>query len=113
MPVLVDHRVPDYVLKRQLGWLVYSIVRTSIIERIPGRHSAWMKLALREFFLPAQGRPSFRSGIVVASRDRAFMVRCKYAGFIADEKALKDFMGFKGGSWLGALHNVPQSRTLR
>ena len=113
MPILVDHRFPDYVLKRQLGWLVYSIVRTSIIERIPGRHSAWMKLALREFFLPAQGRPSLRSGIVVASRYRAFMVRCKFAGFIADEKALKEFMGLKRGSWLEASHSVPQSRTIR
>ena len=89
---------PDHVLKRQLGWLVYSTVRTTILERLPGRNTAWMKLALREFFAPAAGRPSFRSGIVVSSRDRAFMVRCKFAGFIADEKALKEFMGLKGAS---------------
>ena len=89
---------PDYVLKRQLGWLVYSTVRSSIIERAPGKHSAWMKLALREFFAPEVGRPSFSSGIVVQCRDRALMVKCKFAGFIADEKALKEFMCLKGAA---------------
>ena len=51
--------LPDHVVKSIAGWLLFSTCRTTLIETIPGAHSAWMKMTIRGFFTKQPGRPDF------------------------------------------------------
>ena len=89
---------PDRVLKSEHGWMVHSTVRTTVVESLPGQHSGWMKMAVRQFFEPPPGQPNFRHGVLIDYRGRSCLIKCILGGFLADEKALKEIFSLKGAS---------------
>ena len=90
--------LPANILVQSGMWLLFSIVRSSIVSEIPGKVSGLMRKVLRAF-LPETG-PSLSKGILVScsSNNSSRVVRANFSGFIADEKALKEILGIKGAS---------------
>ena len=81
---------PTWVLQRKDAWLSFGSLRTSILEKVKGSVSTCMALSMRVFF--TDGTANFTTGFLVGSR----MVRAVFKGFLADEKALKEFWDIKG-----------------
>ena len=87
---------PDHVLSNVIGWFVFSTIRRTTMDDDIGGPSVFMRIALQEFWNSDVGRPDFERGVMVDCRRGACLIRASFAGFLADEKALKEFMGLKG-----------------
>ena len=89
---------PDHVLTKASGWLVFSAIRTTLVEQWPGSFSGFMKSVITLFWSPDRKSQSFERGIMVPFNDRSVIVRCCLGGILADEKAHKEIFGLKGAS---------------
>ena len=85
----------DHALTNTSRWLLFAIVRTTIMEQLPGSFSGFLKTAVDMFWSQSRNRLSvspsfnFEQGIYVPHLDRAVLVRCRLGGTLADEKAHK------------------------
>ena len=86
---------PDHVLTSSVGWFVFSTTRRTTIDDLGGP-SLFMRAALNEFWTSKAGHADFRKGVMVDCKRGACLIRASFAGFLSDEKALKEFMGLKG-----------------
>ena len=86
---------PDHVLTSSVGWFVFSTTRRTTIDDLGGP-SLFMRAALNEFWTSKAGHADFRKGVIVDCKRGACLIRASFAGFLSDEKALKEFMGLKG-----------------
>lgn len=86
--------LPDKFLAAENTWFIITVIRSKTILTVPGKESALMKAILLLFF-PADGH-SWLSGILLGSGDTAAVVQAHFAGFLADEKALKTVFCLKG-----------------
>jgi hypothetical protein len=90
--IFVD--LPDKLLVSDCMWLLGTVVRTTIIDQIPGKVSGLCKAMLRLFFL-GEGH-SWQTGVAVPCGNGAAVLTCHFRGFLGDEKALKEVFGLKG-----------------
>ena len=85
--------LPNWLLRRKDGWFVFSIVRDVHVHKLSGKISELAKMILRIFWT---GTPNFASGFLVESAPGAMVVTAEFAGFLADEKGLKEIFDIKG-----------------
>ena len=85
---------PAYMLNRTFAWPCLSILRESIMERIPGGASYLARMSLRIFF-PRDG-DSFESGIIIKGPDGSYLVKAMFVGFLADLKEHKTITEWVG-----------------
>lgn len=89
--------LPSHVLSHSEFWFVFTTVRSTIVNRWPGKVSGLMRHVLLRFF-GDPSTPNFREGVVLQNADRSFLFRASFAGFLSDEKALKEIFALKGAS---------------
>ena len=85
---------PAFMLTRTFAWPCLSILRESIMEKIPGGASYLARIALRLFF-PFTG-DSLETGLVIKGPDESYLVQAKFVGFLADLKEHKTITEWKG-----------------
>ena len=88
--------LPDNILVQSGMWLLFSVLRSSIVEKMPGGVSGLIRKVMHIFF--GSGPRSFKLGIVLHYSGRTVLVRGVFSGYMADEKALKEIFGLKGAS---------------
>ena len=86
--------LPSWFLRRKDSWFCFALIRSKVVHRLEGGVSELMKIILTIFF-PAQG-DSFRKGCCLSHGSESFMFTASLAGFLADEKALKEIFSIKG-----------------
>ena len=87
---------PQWALQRSAIWMVFGILRTSLMVDLPAGASGLMRSIMNIFF-PAEGT-SFLAGCLIKKGSASIVLRANFAGFMADEKALKEIMLVKGAS---------------
>jgi len=87
---------PEWLLHRSAAWLLFGAVRTSIVNRLPGGVSGLMRQVMNVFF--SRAGHSFARGTSIVHRDSNVVLRAKFGGFLADEKAHKEILGVKGAA---------------
>ena len=87
---------PGWMLARTFAWPCFSIIRTSILEGIPGAMSYLARVILRVFF-PTSG-DSMANGIMIQSPDGPLLVKCRFVGWLADLVGHKELTHIKGTS---------------
>jgi hypothetical protein len=85
---------PDWFLRRKDSWFCFSLTRTRTVKLLPGYVSEFMKVMLRVFFPPTG--VSFHRGCHIKHGEEALVLTADFAGFIADEKGLKEIFDIKG-----------------
>ena len=101
---------PEWFLHRKASWFCFSLTRTVIVHKLPGFVSELMKLVLNVFF-PAVG-DSFARGCHLQNAEHggAIVVTAKFAGFLADEKGLKEIFDIKGQAGTSPCLSCPNIR---
>ena len=90
---------PQWLLSRSAMWPVFGLLRSKIVDTIPGRLSSFMSKVLEICFVDVGQRYSLVLGVqLVCSERQVWTFRCQYGGTIADEKALKEFHDYKGAA---------------
>ena len=80
---------PTYLLHRSGMWPIFTLIRTNLVNAMPGGVSHVSKLMLRQF------KP-FEEGVLLPHKDGHFMMRMVFAGFIADLVAHKSILCARG-----------------
>lgn len=88
--------LPSHIVVQSGLWCVFTVVRTTIVNRMPGKLSGLMKRVLFAFFPKHNRAPSLARGILVCHGGRSAVVSARFSGFVGDEKALKEIVGLKG-----------------
>jgi len=85
---------PAWLLTRSFAWPVLTLVRESLIEKVPGGLGYFMRRILRIFF--GDVGKSFRTGIVLPTPRGEVVVTAIFAGFLADLVGHKEITNWKG-----------------
>ena len=80
---------PTYLIHRSGMWPVFALIRHTLINDIPGGVSHISKLMLHKFKI-------FETGVLLPHPSGSFMMRCVFAGFVADLLAHKNILQSKG-----------------
>ena len=83
-----------------MGWLPLGFIKTSILNDIPGGISAILSQLVSTMCTMEVGKPSFHVGFRCALRENGemFDFRADIAGFLSDQKALKEFYCVKAAT---------------
>ena len=88
---------PGWLLSRKDGWMCFTLAREKHLLELPGQITEFCTKLLSVFF---NASTSFDKGFIVTSSSSAagesFVLKASFAGFIADEKGLKEIFGIKG-----------------
>lgn len=87
---------PAWALQRSGVWLLFGVVRSSLVAELQAGVSQLMRQVLNVFF-HATGH-SFARGCVMRSPQGGFLLRASFAGFLCDEKAHKEILQTKGAA---------------
>jgi len=85
---------PAWMLSRTFAWPCLSILRSTIIDDIPGGMSYLARVILRVFF-PLEGE-SMRTGILIDSPVGVFCIKVTFVGWLADLVGHKELTEWKG-----------------
>ena len=85
---------PSWMLSRTFAWPCFSILRSKIIEDIPGRMTYLARVILRVFF-PESGE-SMTTGILIESSSGPMLIKAQFAGWLADLVGHKEITEWKG-----------------
>ena len=85
---------PAFMLSRTFAWPCLSILRESVIDKLPGGCSYLARLVLRIFF-PTTG-DSFDKGILIEGPDGSYVIKAIFCGWLADLKEHKSITEWKG-----------------
>jgi len=88
---------PQHVLCRTGAWFVFGLLRTKIVQSMPGGHSEMMARVLETFFNGDPNVHSFTRGVSICHRGAQFMFKAVFGGFLADDEALS-FLGCLKGA---------------
>ena len=88
--------MPNWLLHRKDGWLVFGALRTTVLSNVSGTVSALVVKLLKILFV--NGPANFTRGFFIMCNGDRKLLRANFAGFLADEKGLKEFMSLKGAS---------------
>ena len=86
--------LPNWFLRRKDGWFCFSLTREIWIKDMAGGMSEFCKMVVGVFF-SAVG-DSFHEGITIQCGAESVVLRATFAGFLADEKGLKELFSVKG-----------------
>lgn len=92
---LVDF--PAWFRTRDAGWMTALCARTSVVTECPGQVSGLLRALLHQFY-SQDGHNLARTGLLAPFGGETFLVRASFAGFLGDEKALKEVYNVKGAS---------------
>jgi hypothetical protein len=88
---------PAWALQRSGVWLLFGVVRSSLVAALPAGESQLMRRVLNVFF-PKTGS-SFAHQILLCDPGGGKLIcTATFAGFLADEKAHKEILEAKGAS---------------
>ena len=87
---------PQWLLQRTYAWPCFGVLRSKHVEFIPGRISGLMRKVLHLCFMNADH--NMQQGVLLQRADQQLLVRANFAGFLADEKALKETFSLTGAS---------------
>ena len=87
---------PQWALQRSAVWLLLGVIRTSLVDDMPGGESSLMRHLLNVCFRATS--PSFIIGVLIPVGTTALLLRAVFGGFLADEKAHKEIFLVKGAS---------------
>jgi hypothetical protein len=88
--------MPSWLLHRKDGWFVFGALRTTIVADVSAGVSALVVKLLKVLFV--NGPANLTQGIFILHNGGHKVLRASFAGFIGDEKGLKEFFGLKGAS---------------
>ena len=93
---------PQWLLQRTAIWPAFGTIRSTLVEKLPGRVSQLMNMILH-VFLPEHGQSMARGVTLVMKHKTPRIITACFAGFLADEKAHNQVVGTKGasGTFLG------------
>ena len=93
---------PQWLLQRTAIWPAFGTIRSTLVEKLPGRVSQLMNMILHVFW-PKHGQSMTRGVTLVVKHDIPRIITACFAGFLADEKAHNQVVGTKGasGTFLG------------
>ena len=80
---------PDFVIQRSACWPVATLIRTAEVATIPGGISTVCRHLLNIFEI-------FAAGVALPTKDGTVVLRCEFAGFLADLLAHKEIQCSKG-----------------
>ena len=87
---------PHWLLARTGALPIFGVLRTKVVQDMPGRFSQLLKMILLIFFPEHAG---MQDGTVLTYSDgRSVYAKFSFGGFLADEKALKQGCDSKGAS---------------
>lgn len=86
--------LPHWFLTRKDAWFCFSLVREIWAEELQGQISELARLILLVFF--GEHGSAFQKGVVVSHGGESFVCSATFAGFLADEKGLKQVFGITG-----------------
>lgn len=87
---------PEHLRHRDIGWIPFGFLRKTIYERMPGEMSNLCRHILKVFYSSTGFNMLDGCRCVVGGRD--IYLRAKFAGFLGDEKAIKEIYNIKGSS---------------
>ena len=87
---------PANILVQAGFWMLATVVRSSVVCKIPGGVSGLMRRIMHIWF--GRSVPNFMTGVVLGHGTQSTLFRGCFSGFLADEKALKEIYGIKGAS---------------
>ena len=87
---------PQWVLQRTASWPTFGTIRSSLVENFDGGVAGFMVRILKVFF--SENDHSFLRGVTITNGTRHMIVTGRFAGFLADEKALNQLGDCKGAS---------------
>jgi hypothetical protein len=82
---------PEWLTVRDQGWFTFGCIRTSAIATLPGHISCLMKHVAKSLL-----NFGTTGGMVAAPNSEPLLFKAKLAGFLGDEKGLKEVFGTKG-----------------
>lgn len=83
-------------LHLELGWFEVMVVRTRLVEELPGGMSHLLRLLLNNLFFNQSNGSNLETGVHL--QDGLPLLFAKFACFVADEKAIKEVWCNKGAS---------------
>ena len=87
---------PQWALQRSSVWLLFGVIRTSLVLKLPAGISQLMRYIMNVFF--SKDGQSFTRGCLINYKGESVLVRAAFTGFLADEKAHKEIWECKGAS---------------
>ena len=87
---------PSFFRHRSAGWLSFGYIRTVMLEKLTGGMSYLTWRVLDVFF--SHSSFSFSLGCRCVVQGRSIHIRAAFAGFLGDEKGLKELANTKGAS---------------
>lgn len=87
--------LPDHLLVCSDAWFIAGAFRSTVMGSIAGGVSGFMKLLLKLYF---KADTNFTIGIVVSNGNDNYLLQASFAGFLADEKALREIFLLKGAA---------------
>ena len=86
---------PEWFLCKDDAWLVFGGIRSKIVNKIEGAMSVFMAKVLHMFF--STNGPNFMTtGAILVSGNDHILFKARFAGFLGDEKGLKEVYASKG-----------------
>jgi hypothetical protein len=85
---------PHWLLHRKDGWLCFGSLKTTSVDVLVGGVAGLMTTIMKMLF--CDGYANFSSGFTFCINGGYRVCRAAFAGFIADEKGLKEFYDIKG-----------------
>ena len=87
---------PQWFLQRTAAWPCFGTIRSTLVDKLPGKVSQLMKIVLDTFF--AATGPSFARGVAIQCQTSTTIITATFSGFLADEKAHNQITGSKGAA---------------
>ena len=88
--------LPTWFRVRKFGWFTFCVIRTTLVQKIPGGIAAVWHAMLKVFFGDTWNFDTI--GVRCGSSDGDFILRGQFACILADEKAIKGAWSVKGAS---------------
>ena len=86
---------PAHVLSRTFAWPCLCLIRSCVVDQIPGGMSYICRMLLRLFFPEGDGH-SLARGVMLPFGDRSCLCHGRFAGFLCDLKGHKENTAWKG-----------------
>jgi len=88
---------PQWLLQRTAAWPTFATIRSTLVDKLPGKVAGLMARVLLTFF-PTVGHSFARGVSIQVSMAKQQLVTSVFAGFLCDEKAHNQVAGTKGAS---------------
>ena len=87
---------PEWLICRADAWFQFGVLRSKWLEQAPGGASHLMTQILRAFWSTSGGPNLETSGGLFLHGNETLLYKARFAGFLGDEKGLKEVFNSKG-----------------